>query len=146
MFKLRMIGKIVRQAGLGYITAVFFVLFLLACVLLCVVEPGGMGFGDALWISFQTVTTIGFGDVPTSAFGVRVVLACLSVISIFYIAVITGVVVAYCNQIVRSHANDSLMRVVDKLEHLEELSPEELAELSRQVRAKCGARDGGSDA
>lgn len=136
MFKLRMIGKIVRQAGLGYITAVFFVLFFVACGLLCVVEPGEMSFGDAVWIGFQTVTTIGFGDVSTSSFGARIVLIALSIISIFYIAVITGVVVAYCNQIVQAHAKDSLMRVVDKLEHLEDLSRDELAELSAQVRAR----------
>ena len=134
MFKLRMIGKIVRQAGLGYVTAVFFAIFFACCAILVAVDQNGMSFGDALWISFQTVTTIGFGDVPTSSAGVRIVLTALSVVSVFYLAVITGVVVAYCNQIVRVHAEGSLLRVVDKLEHLEDMDRDELAEVSRQAR------------
>ena len=139
MFRLRMIGKIVRQAGLGHITVVFLILFFACAGLLMVSEANdGISFGDALWICFQTVTTIGFGDVPTNTLAARVVLVILSVVSVFYLAVITGVVVAYCNQLVQMHTKESIAHFADQLEHLEELDREQLAEISRRVRTFTG--------
>ena len=135
MFRLRMIGKIVRQAGLGHITLVFLLIFAACAIILHFASPVG-SLGDALWLCFQTVTTIGFGDLPTEGLVCRVVLGFLSLISIFYLAVVTGVVVAYCNQLVAAQAEDSIARIADDLEHLDELSPEQLRELSARVRQR----------
>lgn len=135
MFRLRMIGKIIRQAGLGHITLVFFLIFMACAVILHFGSPVGT-FGDALWLCFQTVTTIGFGDTPTAGLLCRVVLGVLSLVSVFYLAVVTGVVVAYCNQLVASSAQDSIVRIADELEHLDELTPEQLRELSARVKRR----------
>ena len=59
----------------------------------------------------------------------------LSVVSVFYLAVITGVVVAYCNQLIQDQADRSIAKVQDQLEHLDQLSPEELRELSARIRS-----------
>lgn len=134
MFRLRMIGKIIRQAGLGHITAVFFAIFLLCALVLTLGHPSVGGYGDALWLCFQTVTTIGFGDMPTDGVVCRVVLVVLSVVSVFYLAVITGVVVAYCNQLISAHNRESLAALANQAEHLEELTPEQLKELSQVMR------------
>ena len=143
MFRLRMIGRIVRQAGLGHITAVFAVLFFACAGLVCLFERPGADYSDALWLCFQTVTTIGFGDVAVESAGARVALAVLSIVSVFYLAVITGVVVAYCNQLVKAQAEESVARIVDKLERLDRLDRDELAELSRQLRGiRIGRGDG----
>lgn len=49
-------------------------------------------FGDALWFSFQTVTTVGYGDVtPTTAFG-RIVAAVVLVVAIAFITIVTAAV------------------------------------------------------
>lgn len=135
MFRLHMVGRIVRQAGLGHITAVFLFVFFSCAGAVCFAEGGRISFGDSLWICFQTISTIGFGDVATDVPGTRLTLVLLSIVSIFYLAVITGVVVAYCNQLVQSNARNSVVRMADKLEHLETLSRAELRELSRQARA-----------
>ena len=90
--------------------------------------------GNALWLCFQTVTTIGFGDVPAATPLVRCTLVALSIVSVFYLAVVTGVVVAACNELVKAQANRSIVAFMDRLEHLEELDCEELKELSGQVR------------
>lgn len=134
MFRLRMIGKIVKQAGLGHITMVFLILFLACAFLIATFGADGTRLGDAFWICFQTVTTIGFGDVATEGPLVRGVLVLLSVVSVFYLAVITGVVVAYCNQLVQANAEESVVRMAYRLEHLDELDKEQLSELSRRVR------------
>lgn len=136
MFRLRMIGKIIRQAGLGHITLVFFVIFFACALVIHLGNPATGTYGDALWLCFQSVTTIGFGDVPTSTPLCRSVLVCLSVVSVFYLAVITGVVVAYCNQLIQANANESMAKIADELEHLHELSPEELKALSERIKTR----------
>ena len=58
----------------------------------------------------------------------------LSVVSIFYIALITGVVVSYCNAMVRARQEGTLAHFMDNLERLEDMTPEELAAFSQRVR------------
>ena len=98
-------------------------------------------YGDALWLCFQTVTTIGFGDLPTTGALCRVSLVFLSVVSIFYLAVITGVVVAYCNQLIERQGHESMARITDELEHLDELSPQQLRELSARIKRHQAGKD-----
>lgn len=87
-----------------------------------------------LWFSFETVSTIGFGDIPAETPVARAITVVLSVISIFYIAMLTGVAVNYCNTLIKMRQKDTMARFMDDLEHLEELDRDELADLSRRVR------------
>ncbi|KUH59356.1 hypothetical protein AUL39_03285 [Tractidigestivibacter scatoligenes] len=90
--------------------------------------------GDALWCCFQAVTTIGYGDITvTSAVG-RAIVVALSVVGILFVAVLTAAVVSYCNELMLARRNESLALYLDKLEHLDQLTQGELAELSRKVR------------
>ena len=133
MFKLRMIGKILRQAKLGHITVVFLVAFALCALVVALAYPGVGNYGDALWLCFQTVTTVGFGDVPTNSPVVRITMVVLSIISIFYLAIITGVVVAYCVELTKQQPEESVNDLLDGLEHLDEKTPEELREISAKI-------------
>lgn len=135
MFRLRMIGKIIRSAGLGHISLAFLLIFLVCAALIWVLDPSIETGEDALWFCFQAATTIGFGDAVATSLAGRIVLVCLSIVSVFYLAVVTGVVVAYCNELVRAQSNRSSVQFLDQLEHLEELNPEELAALSARARA-----------
>lgn len=134
MFRLRMVGSIIRTTGLGHITLVFCGLFLACSLIIAASEPAAEGWGNALWLCFQTVATIGFGDVPAATPLVRCTLAALSIVSIFYLAVVTGVVVAACNELVKAQANRSIVAFMDQIEHLDELDRSELKELSRQMK------------
>lgn len=88
------------------------------------------GFGDALWCCFQAVTTIGYGDITvTSAIGRAIV------------AVLTAAVVSYCNELMLARRNESLALYLDKLEHLDQLTQGEPAELSRKVRRLRGSQE-----
>ena len=133
MFKLRMIGKILRQAKLGHITVVFLVVFALCALVVALAYPGVGNYGDALWLCFQTVTTVGFGDVPTNSPIVRITMVVLSIISIFYLAIITGVVVAYCVELTKQQPDEGVDDLLDDLEHLDEKTPEELREISAKI-------------
>ena len=130
----RMLGNILRHTGFAHITAIFGVLFLFCSLMVWLADPGCLTFGDGMWFSFEAVSTIGFGDIEAAGPIARVSTVVLSIFSIFYIALITGVVVNYCSNLIKARQKDTLANFVDSLEHLEEKTPEELAELSARVR------------
>ncbi len=134
MFKLRMIGKIVKTAGLAHTSAVFLIVFFVCSLLVRLVEPGMNHPGDALWFCFQAVTTIGFGDIVAVTAAGRIITVVLCVTSIFFLAVLTGSVVSYCQEVMRARNNESIAQFIVQLENLPKLSSAELAELSEKVK------------
>ena len=136
----RMLGNILRHTGFAHITAIFGVLFLFCSLMVWLADPGCLTFGDGMWFSFEAVSTIGFGDIEAAGPIARAATVVLSIFSIFYIALITGVVVNYCSNLIKARQKDTLANFVDSLEHLEEKTPEELAELSARVREYVARR------
>ena len=118
MNKLRTLTDVLRQAGFARITGLFLIFYLLC--------------STAVWLSEPTTLT--FGDIPAETPVARAITVVLSVISIFYIAMLTGVAVSYCNTLIKIRQKDTMARFMDDLEHLEELDRDELADLSRRVR------------
>ena len=84
MNKLRTLADVLRQAGFARITGLFLVFYLLCSTAVWLSEPTTLTFGDGLWFSFETVSTIGFGDIPAETPVARAITVVLSVISIFY--------------------------------------------------------------
>ena len=136
----RMLGNILRHTGFAHITVIFGVLFLFCSLMVWLGDPGCLTFGDGMWFSFEAVSTIGFGDIEATGPVARIATVVLSIFSIFYIALITGVVVNYCSNLIKARQKDTLASFVDSLEHLEEKTPEELAELSARVREYVAKR------
>lgn len=130
----RMLGNILRHTGFAHVTAIFGVLFLFCSLMVWLADPGCLTFGDGMWFSFEAVSTIGFGDIEAAGPIARAATVVLSIFSVFYIALITGVVVNYCSNLIKARQKDTLANFVDSLERLEEKTPEELAELSARVR------------
>ena len=133
--KLRAIGLIIRASGLGPSSIVFVLLFLLCAVLVTLFEPNVNGFGNALWFLFQVVTTIGLGDYTATTFVGRMAAIILSLYSVFFVALLTGAVVSFCSERMRARRGESVAHFLDQLEHLPELSHEELVELSNKVKS-----------
>lgn len=134
MNKLRTLAEILRQAGFAPITCVFLAIFAVCSVVVWLADPETNTLGDGMWFSFQAVSTIGFGDILAAGPVARAVTVVLSIVSIFYIALVTGVVVSYCNEMLKMRQKDTLAHFMDELEHLEEKTPEELANLSNGVK------------
>ena len=128
-------GLLVASGTISFLIDTLFLIFYLLCsTAVWLSEPTTLTFGDGLWFSFETVSTIGFGDIPAETPVARAITVVLSVISIFYIAMLTGVAVNYCNTLIKLRQKDTMARFMDDLEHLEELDRNELAALSRRVR------------
>lgn len=136
----RMLGNILRHTGFAHITAIFGALFLFCSLMVWLADPGCLTFGDGMWFSFEAVSTIGFGDIEAAGPIARAATVVLSIFSVFYIALITGVVVNYCSNLIKARQKDTLANFVDSLEYLEEKTPEELAELSARVREYVARR------
>lgn len=64
----------------------------------------------------------------------RIITAVLSVLTIFVIALVTGVVVAFYNDVVSMQYKATKAEALEKLEHLDTLSKEELKALSEQIK------------
>lgn len=80
------------------------------------------------------MSTIGFGDVNATGPVARVAAVVLSVLSIFYIALLTGVVVSYCTTAIKARQEGTLANFAANLERLDEMTPDELAAFSARVR------------
>ncbi len=86
-------------------------------------------FGDALWWSFVTATTVGYGDIsPTTTIG-RIIAAILMVVGIGFIGMLTGTIATYFlakKQPPKPHIDINTIDV-------SQLSMEEIIEVQRYV-------------
>lgn len=134
MKRLQVLRRVLRDTGANKIWTAFLIQFFLSAAVIWLREPGMHSYGDALWYCYAVVTTIGFGDVVAQSFLSRILSVLLSVSAALVIALVTGVVVNYYNQISALRQKETLAAFVDKLEHLPELPPEELEQISLRVR------------
>lgn len=83
-------------------------------------NPSFRNFGDAIWWAFATVTTIGYGDGPTTLAG-RIVAAVIMILGVSCFGVISGTTVAYFMQRAPNDPSkqqdmpDELMRVLEDI-------------------------------
>ena len=130
----RVLWSIVRSAGLVESTMGFVILFVICPLVVRLSEPSVTSFGDATWYIFTIVSTIGLGDFTCVTIPGRIATFVFSVYSIFYIALITGAVVSVSSERLRMQRDESVADLIDRLEHLPELSKEELTELSDKIK------------
>ena len=130
----RAILPVIRAAGLGPWVIAFIVLFIVSSLVVAEVEPHIQGFENAAWLMFQVISTIGLGDYTCTTDIGRAMAILLSGYSILFLALITGVMVSYCNERMRFQRDTSIAHFIDQLEHLPELSPEELTALSEKIK------------
>lgn len=112
-----------------------FVLFLFAiAAIIQSVEPDIEHYRDALWYCYAVISTAGFGDIVTTTFIGKVCSVLLTIYTLFVVAIVTGVVVNFYNQLVEMQQKETLTLFMDKLERLPELSKEELTNISQKIK------------
>lgn len=132
---LAVLANAFRQIG-GYgLFAAYGAFLVVCCILLCALEPETFPvFGNAVWYLFQAVTTIGFGDIVAHSTACRVITILVGLSSLFVVALITGTVVNYYNEMMRLRKNESIMAFDAHMRKLTKLSPSELSELEQSYR------------
>lgn len=96
-----------------------------------------MDFADALWWSFVTATTVGYGDLSPTTTGGRIVASFLMLVGIGFISILTGTIASFfVTEEKRKTAKEEIINVViRKLEDFDNLSIEELNDLFCWLKA-----------
>ncbi len=134
MKKLRILRNILKRTKtdkilLGYLLFVFVSAFFIVLV-----DPEVNCFGDALWYCYAVISTAGFGDIVVVSVFAKIVSVLVTIYSTLVIAIVTGVVVNFYTEITELSRKETLAAFMDKLEHLDTMSKDELKVLSVQVK------------
>lgn len=134
MKKLRILRAVLKKTQADKIIAGFLGFFFLCALIVLLIEPDITRYSDALWYCYAVVSTIGFGDFVAVTFVGKLCSVLLTVYSLFVIAIATGVVVSFYQNLVEQQRKETTTLFLDKLERLPELSKEELKEISEKVK------------
>lgn len=136
MKKFKIIFNIFKTTGLIKFIAFYLFCFLVIAATLHYTDPAIKTFEDGLWYCFVSSATIGFGDIIVTTTLGKLLTVFLSLYSLLLIGFIPGIIVTYFGEFNKVKSNESVMSFLDKLEHLDELSKEELCSISEKVKEK----------
>ena len=126
--------KVLRRTGTLKIFISFLLFLCAAAAALTVLEPDIDTFGDGLWYCFVAATTIGFGDLCVTTGLGRIITVFTAMYGILMTAMVPGVVVSYYMEYLKIREKETIYIFLEKLERLQELSKEELEQISQRVR------------
>ena len=130
----RMLKNAFKTAGADKIIGIYILSFFVLAIPIWLIEPDIHSYADSLWFCFASATSIGYGDISAVTLTGRIITVVLSVYSIAVIAIFTAVITSFFTDIAQFRASDSAREFIDELEHLPELSKEELENLSQRVK------------
>ena len=134
MKRLRVLKNVLKRTKADQIIYGFVVFFLIEALIVLLVEPGITNYWDAIWYLYSVFSTAGFGDLVAVTVIGRILSIFLTIYTTLVVAVVTGVIVAFYNDLVAMKYKASKAEILDKLEHLDQLSKEELTEISKKIR------------
>ncbi|MDW7649861.1 MAG: ion transporter [Bacillota bacterium] len=136
--------KLVKTNGLHYMVAFTTgIIFIGAFGIQYFEKPYGTitNFGDALWWSLVTTTTVGYGDLAPVTAGGRILAAFLMIAGIGFIGMVTGSIATFfLNRMQpgteagkKSVADEEIEYIKHKLDDLESLSQEDVLTLNKVI-------------
>ena len=131
---MKLFWMVVKRTHMDKLVDSFIISLFAAAAIITAVEPAIDGYGNGLWYTFAACTTIGFGDFVAVTAAGRILTVYMALHEILMVAVIPGVVVSYYLEVIHRRENEKLMNFMDTLEHLPEMSEEELAEISLKIK------------
>lgn len=138
---LRKLGPTVK--GIATTNGLIYVILVTSIIIVCgafgimTFEASIDSFGDALWWSLVTTTTVGYGDISPASTGGRILAAFLMLLGIGFLGMVTGSIATYfVDKLSRSKKgntvyNEQLDYLKKKLDELEHLSYEDVKSLNR---------------
>lgn len=101
----------------------------------------GMPFEDALWWSFVTTTTVGYGDISPASFPGRLIAVVLMMVGIGFIGLLTGTIATYFLKPKRtSFRSDTIGSIIAKLEDFDNLTDEEVSDICSTIQGLRGSK------
>ena len=123
-----------KRTGMMHMLIVYAIFFSVVSVILFLIEPGMKNVGDGFWYTFVASATIGFGDLTAITAAGRVLTVIVSLYGIILAAMIPGVFVSYYTEYLKIREIETVSTFLEKLEHLPELTKDELVELSEKIK------------
>jgi len=120
--------SILKRTHADKIVTGFGMYFLISALVIMLAEP--------IWYCFSVITTIGFGDFTAVTVIGRTASIILGLYGVIVLAIIPGIVATYYMEVVNFKNGDSGEAFMYKLEHLDELSKDELKEISEKVKSR----------
>lgn len=136
MKKTKLALRILKKMDVDKIIVAYLILTILSSIILVRVEPQINNIFDGMWYCFITMTTIGFGDIAAVTVIGRLITIVVALYGIVVVAIITGVLINYYQELNKLKVNESIEKFLYKLEKLPELSKNELTEISEKVKEK----------
>ncbi|MBQ8860395.1 MAG: two pore domain potassium channel family protein [Ruminococcus sp.] len=134
MKRLRVLRNILVRTKTNRILIAYLVFVLISALLIVIFDPSITRYGDALWYCYAVISTAGFGDVVVTTMFSKIISVLVTAYSTIVIAIVTGVVVNFYTEITELQRKETLTAFMDRLEHLESMSKDELKEISTQVK------------
>lgn len=136
MKKLHLLWNVLRTINAHIILGSYFIFLLFAAAIIQFLEPNIISYGDAVWYCFAIFSTCGFGDFYAVTLAGRIISVFLGLYSLLVVALITGICVTYYMEFNNLKTNETVCKFLDQLEHLQDLSHEELEDLSDKVKER----------
>ena len=134
MRTLRILWMILKRTHTIKVCISFAVCFFVGAAIIQGVEPDITTYGESLWYCYVACATIGFGDfAAVTAIG-RILTIFLSLHATVFLAMIPAIIVSYYMEVVHRREKESVSIILDKLEHLPEMSKEELQAISDKIK------------
>ena len=131
---LKILRQAFREADVDIVFKGYLGCFVVIALLIWLAEPSIKTIPDSIWYCFAVATTVGFGDLAAATFLGRFLTIVLSVYSLAVVAVFTAIITSFFMDVARNKATDSAREFMYEMEHLPELSKEELQALSEKIR------------
>lgn len=122
----------------GLIYVIYFSVFMILISTLAISYVENMSFTDALWWSFVTATTVGYGDIsPSTALG-RIIAVILMMVGIGTIGMITGTIATYFLSKTKSSGNndDDVIKAINESITYEDSEKEEIINYMNYIVSK----------
>ncbi|MEG2195409.1 MAG: ion channel [Romboutsia sp.] len=128
-FKCKM-NKFLNTNKFNYVIYITITIILLGAIGISIVEE--MTFSNALWWSFVTTTTVGYGDIsPSSSLG-RIMAVILMLVGIGFIGMLTGTIATFFlkkEEENRTYKQSVINDIKNKLDDFDSLTSEEIKDI-----------------
>ena len=135
MREFKILYRLLKETGAWRILVSYLAFIFFAGALILIFEPDITSYGDALWYCYAVISTAGFGDIVVHTLFAKLVSVVVTIYSLLVIAVVTGIYVNFITEVMAQRQEDTISHFLDRLEHLPELSKDELVSLSESVKA-----------
>lgn len=135
-FKLRF-DKFFKTNNFNYVTYLTVFIVIIGAVAISIAEQ--MTFDNALWWSFVTTTTVGYGDISPVTNGGRIIAVVLMLVGIGFIGMLTGTIATFFLGVKSTEKISYKQSVIEdvkvKLDDFDSLSKEELQHMFKVLKA-----------